>query len=417
MKNKGCLIALGIVLILATAGLAYYFSSQGDGDEAGVEYVKPEIDDIVEKTVASGSIKPRQEVDIKPQVSGVIDQIYVEEGQLVKKGDKIARIKLIPSEVNINSAQSNVQLAKLRLDEAKRELSRQKQVNTQNLDVENARLSYENARDIADRQRKLFNEGVISKQDLEQAEMTEGVQKAAFENAKLNSGNSVQQFATDLDVRKQEYQAALNNLQLLREGATRNSGQVSNVILSTVNGMVLDLPLKEGSSVVERNTFNEGTSIATIANMNDLIFEGTVDEADVGRLSQGMNVLLKVGAIKDAEISAVLEHISPKGVDEEGAIKFEVRASVEAPDSMFLRAGYSANGDIILNEVKDVVAVNERDVIYEGDSTLVELKINDEETERKLIDLGISDGLQVQVLSGLDTTDYIKKQRSNKNED
>ena len=406
--NKGCLFAIGGFLLLATVGLVVYFYQQQVKDPENYEVEKPVIMDIIKKTVATGSVKPRKEVQIKPQVSGVVDELYVEAGNLVKKGEKIAKIKLVPSMVNINSAQSNVELARLRLKESERELARQKEVNTRNLDVESARVSYENALEILDRQEGLFKEGVISEQEFDQFKLDLELRKAEFENSKILSGNSLKQFETEVDIRRQELDAAINNLQLLREGASRNSKQVANIVVSTVDGMVLDIPVEEGSSVIERNNFNEGTSIAIVADMNSLIFEGKVDESDVGKLKEGMPLELTVGAIEGEKFDATLEYIAPKGENEDGTVKFEVRAAIKPSKEIFLRAGYSANADIILDRRKGVVSIKERDVLFEEDTTFVEVMVGDRQFERRKVQLGLSDGIQVEILGGIDTTAQVK---------
>ncbi|MCB0586184.1 MAG: HlyD family efflux transporter periplasmic adaptor subunit [Phaeodactylibacter sp.] len=408
--NKGCLIGLGAFLIIATIGLSVYFYQQNKRAPDNFDTENPTITDIVKKTVATGAIRPRQEVHIKPQVSGVVDELFVEAGEMVKKGQQLARIKLVPSEVNINSAQSNVELARLRLQEAQRELERQREVYKKNLDVEEARVSYENARQEEERQRQLFGEGVVSQQDYNRFKVDMEIAKAALENARIIADNNLKQFETNVDIRRQELDAAINNLQLLREGASRNSRQVANIVTSTLDGMVLDIPVEEGTSVIERNNFNEGTSIAIIANMNNLIFEGKVDEADVGKLREGMPMELTVGAIESDKFEATLEFISPKGEDEEGTVKFEVRAAVKPTKETFLRAGYSANADIILDRRQQVVSIKERDVIFEEDTTYVEIKAGDREFEKRLVKLGLSDGIQVEVLEGVDTTNQVKVQ-------
>ena len=405
---KGCLIALGVFLVISAIGLGIYFYQQSVRTGGDFETEKPVITDIIKKTVATGSIKPRLEIDVKPQVSGVIEEIYVEEGQLVTKGQKVAKIKLVPSEVNINSAQSNVELARLRLQEAQRELQRQKTINQRNLDVESAKASYENAKQEEERQRALQEEGVISQQDYNRFLLDLNLAKANYENSKIVATNTLKQFETQVDIAEQELAAAINNLQLLREGAARNSRQVANIVVTTVDGMVLDVPVKEGSSVIERNNFNEGTTIATIADMNALIFEGNVDESDVGKLREGMPLSLTIGAINNLAFDAILEFISPKGVEEEGTVKFEVRAAVQPADSVFLRAGYSANGDIILDRKNNVLAIKERDVKYEQDSTYVELMVGEREFEKHPIKIGLSDGILVEVLEGLDTSHQVK---------
>lgn len=410
--NKGCLIALGAFLLLATAGLGAYFYNQRSKSPDNFETENPVVTDIVKKTVATGSIKPRQEVHIKPQVSGVIDELYVEPGQIVKKGQQLARIKLVPSEVNINSASSNVELARLRLKEAKAELARQRDIFNRNLDVESARAAFEVAKREEERQRGLFEDGVISEQAYNQFKLDLELRNSEFENAKIVSRNSLRQFETEVDIRQQELDAAINNLQLLREGASRNSRQVANVVVSTLEGMVLNIPVKEGSSVIERNNFNEGTSIAIIADMNSLIFEGKVDESDVGKLREGMPLELTIGAIENKKFNATLEYISPKGESEEGTVKFEVRADITPTSEVFLRAGYSANADIILDRRRQVIAIKERDVIFEGDTTYVEVKTGERQFERRSVNLGLSDGISVEVVGGIDTTAQVKVRKA-----
>lgn len=408
--NKGCLIAFGLFLLIGTAGLAYYFQTKDGNDMQNTELTKATIDNVVKKTVATGSIKPRKEVNIKPQVSGVVDKLYVEAGVVVKKGDKIARIKLVPSQVNINNAQSSVQLASIRFKESQRELERQRDVFSKKLDVENAKVSFENAKKEEERQKALFADGVISEIDYNRFQLDLNLQKAALENAKISSANNLKQFESEVDIRRQELEFAKDNLALLREGATKNSKQVSNIVVSTVGGMILDIPVEEGSSVIERNNFNEGTNIATVADMNSLIFEGKVDESDVGKLKEGMPLELTVGAIENEKFNADLEYIAPKGVTEEGTVKFEVRAAIKPTSETFLRAGYSASGDIILDRKDSVVVINERDLMTSknSDSTFVQLKVGDNDFKKTQIQIGLSDGILVEVKSGLDTTQQIK---------
>ena len=406
--NKGCGISLAVFLLIVSVGLGYYFYKQSVKSPVVYETTKPEIKSIIKKTIATGSIKPRQEVHIKPQVSGVVEALYVEAGVIVSKGEKLAKIKLVPSQVNINSAQSNVELARIRYKDAQRELDRQKQINANKLDVEEARLAFEDAKREETRQQELFNDGVISEQEYNTFKLDLELKKAVFENSQIRSTNNLKQFESDVDIRKQELNAAEDNLALLREGASRNSKQVSNVVVSTVDGMVLDIPVEEGTSVIERNNFNEGTSIAIIADMNSLIFEGKVDESDVGKLKEGMPLELTVGAIEDEKINAMLEYISPKGVEEEGAVKFEVKAAIKPREDIFLRAGYSANGDIILQRRDSVVSIKERDLVIKDDSTWVEIVTGEQKFEKQMVKVGLSDGIQIEILSGIDTTTQIK---------
>ena len=409
--NKGCLIAVGIFLLIASVGLGGYFYSQSKKDPITYSSAKPEIKDIIKKTVATGSIKPRKEVMVKPQVSGVVEELYVEEGQIVSKGQKLAKIKLIPSEVNVNSARSNVELARIRYAESQRELIRQNEINSKSLDVESSKANFENAKQEEQRQVELFQDGVISQQDYNRFKLDLDLRKAEYDNALISSTNNLRQFEATEDIRKQELEAAENNLQLLREGVTKGSRQVSNVVLSTLDGMVLDIPVEEGTSVIERNTFNEGTSIAVVADMGSLIFEGMVDEADVGKLKEGMPLILTVGAIENKKFDAFLESISPKGVEESGAVKFEVKAAITQVEDVFLRAGYSANADIILDKATQVITVNERDLINEENTYYVEIEKGDQEFERREVTVGLSDGILIEVKNGIDTTDKIKVQK------
>ena len=409
--RKGCAIALAVTLILVSIGLGYYFYRQSKKDPVVHEFVSPQVDDVVKKTVATGSIKPRQEVHIKPQVSGIVEELYVEAGELVSQGQNLAKIKLIPSPVNINNAESGVELARIRYREAQRELVRQKEVYDKNLDVQSAKANYENAKRELGRNQKLYDDGIISESSYNQFQLDVDVNKAALDNALLLAGNNLKQFEADVDIRKQELDASITNLQLLREGASRKYGQISNKILSTVDGMVLDIPVEVGSSVIERNNFNEGTSIAVVADMGNLIFEGKIDESEVGKLKEGMNLELTVGALEEETFGAVLEHIAPQGVLEEGTVKFEIKAAINPVSETFLRAGYSASGDIILDTREKVLTIFERDLIFDEDSTYVEVQTGDQEYERREVQIGLSDGIKIEVLKGLTEDEKVKVQK------
>lgn len=408
--KKGCFISTIVVFVLLTIGLVFYFINQNKGEAAGTRTEKPAYMDISRKIVATGKIIPRQEINIKPQVSGVIDELFVEAGEIVEKGRRLARIQLVPSQVNVNQAQSQVELARIRLQDAERELKRQQEISRGNLDIETAKANFENAKQEEERQRQLFEAGVISEQQYNQYKLELELRRNAYDNAVITSRNSLSQYESQVDIARQELNSAISNLKLMREGVDQNSQQVANIVTSTVSGMILDVPLEEGASVIERNNFNEGTTIATIADMNALIFEGKVDEADVGSISVGMPILLKIGAIPDEVYDAVLEFISPKGVTEEGTVKFEVRAAVKQSGERFLRAGYSANGDIIIFKKDDVLAVKERDILYEGEKTFVEVKKGNG-FDRREVETGLSDGLNTEILSGLDTTLEVRVQQ------
>ncbi|MGB3618130.1 MAG: efflux RND transporter periplasmic adaptor subunit [Catalinimonas sp.] len=313
--------------------------------------------DIVKKTVATGSIVPRREIDLKSQVPGVIEKLYVEAGAQVKTGDLIAKIRIIPDVVQVENAENRLQTARINLENAGRE---------------------------RERNQTLFDQGVIAEQDF-------------------------RTFQLDYNLRKQELDAAVNNLALIREGSSKSSRNVSNQVRSTVTGMVLDVPVEEGSFVIESNSFNEGTTIATVADMNEMIFEGQVDESEVGKLREGMDLVLKVGALETEQFNAVLEYIAPKGVEEEGAIQFEIRAAVELSEDMFLRAGYSANADIVLDKRERVLAIKESNLIFEDGEPCVEVQTAPQQFERRPVRLGLSDGINIEVVSGVDSTLRVKK--------
>lgn len=316
----------------------------------------PFVTNIVKKTVATGSVQPRKEVNLKSSVSGVVDKIYVTAGEYVKVGQLIARIRIIPNMANLNNAETNVNKARISLEDAEREFKR-----------------YE----------KLFQEKLIS-------------------DAEYN------RYLVAYNRAKEDLTAAENNLQIVKEGAARNISNASNLVRSTVNGMLLDVPVREGSFVIESNTFNEGTTIAAVADMNDMVFEGKVDESEVGKIKEGMVLDLMIGAIEDKKFSAVLEFISPKGVVEEGAIKFEIRASMKLREDEFIRAGYSANADIIFDKKDSVLAIKESLLQFSGDSVFVEVETKPMIFEKRLVKTGISDGINIEVVSGVKQGEKIK---------
>jgi len=346
-----------ILLIVGSLGfLGFYVFDKSENTAEVFETDSTFLTDIQRKTVATGAINPRKEVEIKSQVSGVVQKLFVEAGDKIEAGQLIAKIQIIPDVVALNNAQAR---------------------------LKEATINYKNSEQEMERQKKLFIEKVISQQ-------------------------SYNQFLLTYDLNKQQVEAAENNLDLIKEGASKKSGAVSNLVRSTVAGMVLDVPVKEGNFVIESNTFNDGTTIASVADMKELVFEGKVDEAEVGKLREGMDLALVVGALDTIKFAAKLEYISPKGVEEEGAIQFEVRASVELRSDHFLRAGYSANADIVLEERKDILAVQEKNLIFEDDKIYVELQKSDQEFEKVEIKTGISDGINIEVLKGLSEGSWVK---------
>jgi HlyD family secretion protein len=314
---------------------------------------------IVKKAVATGSIIPRKEVNMKSRVSGVIEKFFVVAGQEIREGDVIAKIKIIPNMAALQSAETRVTQAKISFD--------------------NAKLEY-------DRNKNLLDQGVIAKADYLPSELK-------YKSAEL------------------EMKSAEDNLQIIKEGVSKSMETASNTIVkSTITGMVLDVPIKEGSSVIESNTFNEGTTIAVVANMGEMIFEGKVDESEVGKIKEGMPLVLTVGAIDNETFDAKLEYIAPKGVAENGAIQFLIRASLgkQKKSSTFLRAAYSASADIILAKKEKTLAIPESVLQFEKDKPYVEVEKTKGIFEKKFIKTGLSDGIYIEVLEGLTRNDKVK---------
>ena len=316
------------------------------------------VSDIIQKTVATGSIVPQKEIEIKPQLSGIIDEIYVKAGQKMKKGDLIAKIRVIPSMNNLNAAETRVNRAK---------------------------IAVTNSQKTFDRNYPLYKEGIISAQEFQQ-----------YENALQNAN--------------EELLAAKDNLQIVKKGvSSRYGAQGNSIVRSTVSGTVLDVPVEIGNSVIEANNFNPGTTIAFVADMSKMIFEGNVDESEVGKLQLGMDIILKIGAIENQSFNAKLNYIAPKGVDEQGAIKFEIEANVQEREGVFIRAGYSASADIVLERRDSVLAIHESLVKFDKEgNSYVEVEKDSQVFEKREVELGLSDGLQIEVLKGVTTSDKIK---------
>lgn len=346
-----------LVIISVFAGTIVYLYKKSQAKPVVYETASPFTTDIIRKTVATGAVIPRKEIDIKPKVSGIISEIYVEPGDIVNKGDLIARVQIIPDMINLNNAESRVNRARIQLEESQKNYLRYKKLYAQDVIAESEYLSFE----------------------------------IAFQSA------------------SEELRAAEDNLQLIREGATKSTGSTTNTLIrSTIDGMVLAVPVEEGNSVIESNQFNDGTTVATVADMSEMIFEGMVDESEVGKISEGMELILSIGAIEQEDFSARLERISPKGVEENGAIQFEIRAAVELKAQQFIRAGYSANADIVLERAEQVMAINESLLQFEGDSAYVEVEISPEQYEKRYIKTGLSDGIVIEVVEGLSLNDKIK---------
>lgn len=353
-KILGAVIVLGIFIYTIV-----FLFNKSKSEPVLYRTMTPLITNIVKKTVATGNVEPRKEIAIKPKVSGIIEKLYVKAGDEVVKGDLIAQIRIIPDMLSLNNAEARVNSAKISYKEHELKFNRQKE---------------------------LFDKGIIPIADFQIYEIS--FQKAV-----------------------EELSSAEDNLQLIKEGVTKKSNGVTNTLVrSTITGMILDIPVKEGNSVIESNTFNDGTTIATIANMSDMIFIGKIDESEVGKLKINMPLVLKIGAISDYKFNAKLEYISPKGVKENGAIQFEIKASVILNDSVFIRAGYSANADIVLANRDSVLAIDESLIIFDNDKKYIELEIDSLVFEKVEITTGLSDEINIEVLSGVDINDKIKVQ-------
>jgi HlyD family secretion protein len=357
MIKKIIKITLLVTFVSLIFWTFYFLNSKSQKPPEVFKTVMPFDTSIIKKTVATGSVTPRKEVNMKSQVSGIIEKLFIVAGQQVKQGDVIAKIKIIPNMLNLANAETRINSALINFD--------------------NAKIEY-------DRNKQLFDQSVISKSEFQVYEL------------KLKST-------------KEELDASQNQLQIIKEGASKSSGSASNTyVKATITGMVLDVPVKEGGQVIESNTFNEGTTIASVANMGEMIFEGRLDESEVGKVQENMDIILTIGAIDKESFNAKLEYISPKGITENGAIQFLIRASISKENSSFLRAGYSANADIILSKKDKVMAIPESVLQFEKEKAFVEVETGNQVFEKRFIKTGLSDGINIEVLEGVNKGDKIK---------
>lgn len=352
MKKYVKIAALVIVglIFLGTFGFLYQKSQP---KVLVYETLTTTIADLEKTTVATGKIEPRDEILIKPQISGIIDVVYKEAGETVKKGEVIAKVKVIPELGQLNAAESRVRLAEINARQSETDFERMK---------------------------TLYGQKLISSEEYEKSEV------------------SVKQA-------REELQTAKDNLQIVKEGITQSSASFSSTLIrSTIDGLILDVPIKEGNSVIMSNTFNDGTTIATVADMNDLIFRGNIDETEVGRLHEGMPVKITLGALQNMTFDAELEYISPKGVEENGANQFEIKAALHVPDSITVRSGYSANAEIVLERAHQVLTVPESTIEFSGDSTYLYIltdSLPEQKFQRQAVSIGMSDGIRIEIKQGL----------------
>ena len=358
---------------LAVVGTFVFLWKKAQPEVTEYEIVTPERGTVETKTVATGNVEPRYEILIKPQISGIISEVLKEAGQRVTEGEIIAKVKVIPEMGQLNSAESRVNVA---------------------------RISLEQVESTHRRDEQLFKQGILTAEEFD-------VSKANYRKAKEELAN------------------AQSSLEIVRDGISRNTRSSSTTqIRSTITGMILNVPIKVGNSVIQSNSFNDGTTIASVANMNDMIFRGNVDETEIGKIREGMPIKLTVGALGTRTFDAVLEYVSPKGEEKNGAIQFEIKAAVSLPDTSFVRAGYSANAEIVLERAANVLTIPESTVEFHGDTAFVQVVKQEKPKqifEKRQIKTGLSDGIKIEVKEGLTEKDKIRgaaisKEANNNNE-
>lgn len=353
-------IAVLVLIAIVFIGTFVFLYQKSQPEKVSYQVLKAETKDLVQTTVATGKIEPRDEVEIKPQISGIIAEVYKEAGQTVKEGEVIAKVKVIPELGTLNAAESRVRLAEMNGKQAEIDLERME---------------------------KLYQGKLVSNEE--------------YEKTLLAAKQA-----------REELQAAKDNLEIVKEGITKNSASFSSTLIrSTITGLILDVPIKVGNSVIMSNTFNDGTTIATVADMRDLIFRGNVDETEVGRIREGIPVKITLGALQNMKFDAVLEYISPKSTENNGANQFEIKAAIDVPDSVTIRSGYSANAEMELQHVDGALTVPESAVEFSGDSTFVYVltdSVPDQKFKRQQIVTGISNGIDTEVKQGLKSGDKVR---------
>jgi len=349
------IIALVVFSVLFAAA---YFVKSNSKSIISYETETALITSIEKKTVATGKVIPEDEVEVKPQVQGILQALYVEEGNFVNEGDLLAKIKVVADEGQLNSARGRLANTKIVL--------------------KNAEIEY-------NRNKNLFEQEIISQQE--------------FQTAELNYNRA-----------KQDVKNSQSDFEIIKLGSAGGAASANTNVRATVAGTVLELPVKEGDQVIESNSFNAGTTIAIIADLNKMIFEGKVDEAEVGKLKIGMPLAINLGAIQDKEFAAKLKFIAPKGNEEQGAVQFKIEGDVTLDDDLFVRAGYSANASLVLERKDNILALPEALLQFDKDTEqpYVEIQIEEQKFERKDIEIGISDGINVEIISGLTIEDKIK---------
>lgn len=345
-------IFIWVIVLTVFLGTFVYLFLNSQEKKSHYEIVNPTIGTIERTTVLNGKIEPRDEIEIKPQVSGIISEINVDPGDLVKEGDIIAKIKIIPAESQLSSARSRVRQA--------------------TLDLEERRLEFERTKTLYEK--------------------------------KFESREKYEQDLSNYQKAQEELKAADDALSIIRDGVSKENAQSSNTLVrATITGLVLEVPVKVGSSVIQANTMNDGTTVAKIADMNDLIFKGKIDETEVDMLAEGMPVHISIGAISGSNLEAVIEKIAPIATDNNGTNTFEIKAAINVDGTMNLRSGYSANAKVVLTKVENTLMIPERIIEFSGDSTFVYLLKDSVEQsfDRTPLTTGVSDGINIQIVDSV----------------
>ena len=348
MKKFGKIMLVVLVAAIFIGTFAYLFQ-RSKPKETQYQEVVPEMGSISKSTVVTGKIQPRDEVNVKPQINGIVAELYKKAGETVQQNEVIAKLKVIPDMSQLSSAQSRVRLADVNLKQAQTNYNREKD---------------------------LFDKNLVSAEEFEK--VSQALQQA-----------------------QEERSIAQETLEIVRDGvSSSNKSGSTTLVRSTISGLILDIPVKVGNSVTMSNTFNDGTTIATVANMDDLIFDGNIDETEVGRLHVGLPVRISVGALQDVHLDAALEYISPKATESNGTNLFEIKASVKVPAGITIRSGYSANAEIVLDQADNVLTLAESAIQWEGDSTFVYIKAADG-WDKRPVETGLSDGVNIEIKNGL----------------
>ena len=359
MKKYSKLIMAALIAVVFIGTFVFLYQKSQPKPVVYSEFT-PKVTDISKVTVITGKIEPRDEVSVKPHISGIITHLYKQAGDMVSAGEVIAKVKVIPDMGQLSSAEARVRLAGINLKQAQVDF---------------------------DREESLYRQRLVSEEEYDK-------QKQALSQA------------------REEMAAAQDALEVVRDGVSKSNANASSTLIrSTISGLILDVPVKVGNTVVLSNTFNDGTTIATVANMNDLIFRGNIDETEVGRLVEGMPMKITVGALQDLRFDAVLEYVSPKAVENNGANQFEVKAAVTAVRDGKIRSGYSANAEIVLAKAEGVLSVPESAIEFSGDSTFVYVVggTGEQKTYRRTqVVTGLSDGVNIEIKSGITTKDKVR---------